>query len=65
MQRIAELLLDVRVDTSDAFGVPVDWMEAMAFAWLARETLHHRPGNVPAVTGASRTAVLGAIYTND
>ena len=65
MRRIAGLLPDVRVVMSDAFGIPVDWMEAMAFAWLARETLHHRPGNIPAVTGASRAAVLGAIYTND
>jgi anhydro-N-acetylmuramic acid kinase len=37
-------------------------VEATAFAWLARETLEGRPGNLPGVTGASRPAVLGAIY---
>jgi anhydro-N-acetylmuramic acid kinase len=34
----------------------------MAFAWLARETLAGRPGNVPEVTGASEAVVLGGIY---
>lgn len=43
-------------------GVPVDQVEALAFAWLARETLAGRPGNLPAVTGARGPRVLGAIY---
>jgi anhydro-N-acetylmuramic acid kinase len=37
-------------------------VEALAFAWLARETLAGRPGNLPAVTGARGLRVLGAIY---
>jgi anhydro-N-acetylmuramic acid kinase len=43
-------------------GVPVEHVEALAFAWLARETLAGRPGNLPAVTGAKGPRVLGAIY---
>ena len=35
---------------------------AAAFAWLARQSLLHRPGNLPAVTGATRAAILGAIH---
>lgn len=35
--------------------------EAMAFAYLGWLTLQGRPGNVPSVTGAQRSAVLGAI----
>jgi anhydro-N-acetylmuramic acid kinase len=34
----------------------------MGFAWLARETLAGRPGNLPGVTGAKGLRVLGAIY---
>jgi anhydro-N-acetylmuramic acid kinase len=34
----------------------------MAFAWLARETLAGRPGNLPRVTGAAGPRVLGGIY---
>ena len=37
-------------------------VEAMGFAWLARETLAGRPGNLPSVTGAQGLRVLGAVY---
>lgn len=48
--------------TTAAYGVPVGDVEALAFAWLARESLAGRPGNVPSVTGASGPRVLGAVY---
>jgi len=62
MQRLAALLPGCRINTTAALGLHPDWVEATAFAWLARETLEGRPGNLPGVTGASRPAVLGAIY---
>jgi len=46
---------------SEDFGVPPQAKEAMAFAVLAYETWHRRPGNVPSATGARRPAVLGKI----
>lgn len=49
--------------TEDA-GIHPDWIEAAAFAWLAKQTLHQLPGNVPSVTGACQNAILGAIYRN-
>ena len=42
-------------------GVPVEAKEAMAFAFLAFETVSRRPGNVPSATGAKREVVLGSI----
>jgi anhydro-N-acetylmuramic acid kinase len=51
----------VRVVGSDAYGVPEEAKEAMAFAFLARETWHGRPGNVPSATGAREEVVLGSI----
>ena len=50
------------VAPTSAHGVAVDQVEALAFAWLAREALASRPGNLPAVTGARGPRVLGAIY---
>jgi anhydro-N-acetylmuramic acid kinase len=50
------------VTTTAARGVAAEHVEALAFAWLARETLAGRPGNLPAVTGARGLRVLGAIY---
>ncbi|WP_456412134.1 anhydro-N-acetylmuramic acid kinase [Thiolapillus sp.] len=45
-----------------AAAIDPDWVEAMAFAWLARQTLRGKPGNIPAVTGASRPVIAGGIY---
>jgi len=50
------------VTTTAALGVAVEHVEALAFAWLAREALAGRPGNLPAVTGARGSRILGAIY---
>ncbi len=62
MDRLAFHLAPRPVRSTAALGVDPDWVEAMAFAWLARETLNGRPGNLPRVTGASHPAVLGGIY---
>lgn len=51
-----------RVTTTASEGVDVQHVEALAFAWLARQTLASRPGNLPAVTGAVGLRVLGAIH---
>ncbi|WP_137924136.1 anhydro-N-acetylmuramic acid kinase [Cupriavidus sp. 2SB] len=59
---LGQLLPGVTVETSDAYGVPVSQVEALAFAWFARQCVHRAPGNVPTVTGAAGPRVLGAIY---
>jgi anhydro-N-acetylmuramic acid kinase len=51
----------VVLPTSD-LGFAVDHVEALAFAWLAREALAGRPGSLPSVTGARGARTLGAIY---
>jgi anhydro-N-acetylmuramic acid kinase len=50
-----------KIASSDDFGMPSQAKEAIAFALLAWQTWHHRAGNVPAATGASRPALLGQI----
>jgi anhydro-N-acetylmuramic acid kinase len=62
MDELARRLKPRTVESTALHGVPVDQVEALAFAWLARETLAGRPGNLPAVTGARGPRVLGAIY---
>lgn len=62
MQRLAARLPGVAVASTASVGLDPDFVEAAGFAWLARETLAGRPGNLPAVTGAAGPRVLGAIY---
>lgn len=62
MRKLGDALPGRHLATSDQLGVNADWVEALAFAWLARQTLLRKPGNVAAVTGARGSRVLGAIY---
>ena len=50
------------VQSTATLGLDPDWVEAAAFAWLAKQTLENKPGNLPEVTGAARPVVLGKIY---
>ncbi|RJX70430.1 anhydro-N-acetylmuramic acid kinase [Vibrio sinensis] len=65
MTRIAKLLPNWTVDTTQNQGVDSDNMEAMAFAWLAQRFIHKLPSNLPEVTGATRLASLGVLYPKD
>lgn len=62
VKRLGTALPDCRIQPTDALGIEAEWMEAMAFAWLARQTLHGHSANLPAVTGAHHPCILGAIY---
>jgi anhydro-N-acetylmuramic acid kinase len=62
LELLAASLPGTRLDTTAALGVAPDWVEAMAFAWLAQRVLQGLPGNLPAVTGARGLRLLGAIY---
>jgi anhydro-N-acetylmuramic acid kinase len=62
MARLDALLPNTKVSSTALHGVDPDWVEAMAFAWLAHCCLEGVPANRPSVTGARGLRVLGAIY---
>ncbi|MBK6631996.1 MAG: anhydro-N-acetylmuramic acid kinase [Betaproteobacteria bacterium] len=62
LKRLSALLPQTRVMTSDMLGIGADWVEAMAFAWLARQAMRGHPGNLSSVTGAKGARILGAIH---
>jgi len=62
--RLAALLPDSSVKTTNTLGVDSDYLEAIAFAWLAQQALHGKPANLPLVTGAKHPCILGAVYRN-
>ena len=61
---LQKLLPHIQVETTDALGIGVDWLEAVAFAWLAKLCLNKETANLPKVTGAKGARILGAIYQN-
>jgi len=60
--RLGDHLAPRSVETSDAWGLRPDQVEASAFAWLASRALARAPAGLPSVTGARGARVLGAIY---
>lgn len=61
-ERLHALLKPTSVENTDALGIGVDWLEAIAFAWLAKQCLTQQTANLAAVTGAQGARILGAIY---
>ncbi len=61
-RRLGEQMPQIEISSTASAGLDPDWVEASAFAWLAMRTVQGLSGNNPDVTGASRFAVLGAIY---
>ncbi|MBT2745644.1 MULTISPECIES: anhydro-N-acetylmuramic acid kinase [unclassified Lysobacter] len=62
LDRLAAQLPGVAVESTAAFGLDPDFVEAMGFAWLARQTVAGLPGNLPSVTGARGLRVLGTVH---
>jgi len=62
MFRLQALLGGKQVLSSEDFDIDPDYMEAIGFAWLAKRTLDGKSGNLPSVTGAHHSVVLGGVY---
>ena len=62
MEGLSRRLNTIQVRSTKELGLNPTWVEAAAFAWLAKQTLEGKPGNLPEATGASHPVILGAIY---
>lgn len=62
MERLQQRCRPAESQTTQILGIDPDYVEAMAFAWLAWANLHQVPGNLPTVTGARRPVILGGLY---
>ena len=59
VEQLEKILDEVTIEHTSNYAVPSQWMEAMAFAWLAKQNVDGKPGNIPSVTGADKAVVLG------
>ncbi len=62
MARLRTHLTPIIVEPSTRHGIAPDWVEATAFAWLAKQTREAKTGNIPSVTGAKHPIILGGVY---
>ena len=59
LMRRLQAITKCPVATTEVLGIHPDWVEAMAFAWLAYQHNHQLAGNLPSVTGANKAVILG------
>ena len=62
LERLQQRLRDCGLQTTDTLGMDPDYVESAAFAWLARQRIDRRAGNIPSITRAHRETLLGAVY---
>lgn len=56
-----DALSNSKLETTTAIGISPDWVEAIAFAWLAKQCINQTPSNLPGVTGAAGPRILGTM----
>jgi anhydro-N-acetylmuramic acid kinase len=61
MRGLQNRLPGTAISLADGYGIPSQAKEAVAFAFLAHQTLAGQPGNLPSVTGARQPVILGKI----
>jgi anhydro-N-acetylmuramic acid kinase len=62
ISRLQLALPDYQILNTNQLGLDPDYVEAVAFAWLARQSMNRQAGNLPSVTRARSSALLGGIY---
>jgi anhydro-N-acetylmuramic acid kinase len=62
VKELTKLLPHSTIQPTDYIGINADWLEAIAFAWLAQQCIEGNSANLPEATGASHPCILGAIY---
>lgn len=62
LSRLAAHSPQCKIATTADLGIDPDWVEAIAFAWLAKQRLEEKPGNVISITGATQPCILGGLY---
>jgi anhydro-N-acetylmuramic acid kinase len=62
VRRLKDRLPHCQIGLTDALGYPIQALEAMLFAWLAKQRITETPVDLMAITGSSRPVVLGGVW---
>jgi len=62
VRSLEQSLPQCNIQLTDVLGIGANWLESIAFAWLAQQTINGKSANLPEATGAKHPCILGAIY---
>lgn len=62
MEQIEHYSNKTKIGTTMSLGIDPDFVEAVAFAWLAKTRIEEKALDTRLITGASRPVILGAVY---
>jgi len=65
MEELTKVLPDINIKTTSSYGVDLDYIEAMIFAWLAKKRLNREKVSLKTVTGAKNNTILGGVYASN
>jgi anhydro-N-acetylmuramic acid kinase len=65
IEHIQHRLPKYLIQTTEQLGVDPNYVEAIAFAWLAKQRMNNKTGNIPSATNAIHKGILGGIYSNN
>jgi anhydro-N-acetylmuramic acid kinase len=63
MESLKNSLPNIEVITTSKYGLEPDCIEAVTFAWLAKQRIENKTANLPSVTGATKAVLLGGVYS--
>lgn len=64
IERMQKNCGNYKIKSTSEISIDPQWIECAAFAWLAKQTIEKKPGNLSSVTGARSESLLGGIYFN-
>lgn len=64
MKTIQSQLGNIPLVTTEKYGLTPNCIEAVTFAWLAKQRIENKPANLPSVTGANKKVLLGGVYSS-
>lgn len=65
MEKLSNKLNKIKVIKSNELGIDSNFLEAIAFAWLAFKRINHQAIDLSSITGSSKPTILGAIHGKD
>jgi len=65
MEQLSSKLANIKVIRSNELGIDSNFLEAIAFAWLAFKRVNNQAIDLSSITGSSKPTILGAIHGKD